>query len=138
MIQKFISPHYMIILFIFILFIYNIFYKYFKNIETMENNDSSCENNVSTIVYKNAGAIENLQSSVEKLSKQINESILINDKQSADLSNLTGLETKFDKLAQKADSLANDNKSRLLEMAQQAHKSAQIAQKKSDSISFDK
>jgi hypothetical protein len=130
---------YFLILFIIFILFYNFYDKlcnnYFNN-SLIEGLDNNCSNDESTLIYKNAGAIENLKSSVEKLSKQINQTIITNDKHTSQIDNLTSLETKFDSLSQKADNLANDNKQRLMEMAKQAHKKAQIAQKQSDSIKF--
>jgi uncharacterized coiled-coil DUF342 family protein len=95
---------------------------------------SACEADIKTTVYKNAGAIQNLQESVEKLMKQVNQVVLTNDKQTAQIQNISELETKYDKVASQADELAKANKSRLLELAKQAHKKAQMAQSEANKI----
>jgi uncharacterized protein YecA (UPF0149 family) len=95
-----------------------------KIIEGLENNSSdnnnSCENDSKVLIYKNAGIIQNLQESVNTLSKQVNTLILNNDKQEVDIQNLKTLEAKVEQISSQAQQLATDNKNRLLEMAKES------------------
>lgn len=102
------------------------------DIEGFENQE--CTDKMSSMVYKNNGAIQNLQESVEKMMQQLNELVLTTDKQETEISNLSSLQTKFDTLAQKADELANDNKQQLIELAKEAHQRANQAQQEADKL----
>ncbi len=97
-------------------------------IEGLENNNSSCDTDVKTLVFKNAGTIQNLQNSVDTLSKQVNTLVLSNDKQEVEIQNLKTLEAKVERVSSQANELANENKNRLLELAKEA-------KAKSDNIS---
>lgn len=85
--------------------------------EGLEN--SSCEADINTMVYKNSGTIQSLEEKVEKLMDQVNKSIVTLDKNTSSIGVLTGKQEKNDKLTLQAASLASDNKERLLEIAKQ-------------------
>lgn len=85
--------------------------------EGIEN--SSCETDVNTLVYKNSGTIQSLEEKVEKLMDQVNKSIMTMDKNSTTINDLQTKQAKNDKLTMQAASLASDNKERLVEIAKQ-------------------
>ena len=117
------------------LILYNLLFK--KNIvENLENSTDTTDSKI--LVYKNAGMISALQDKVDQLMKQVNELILGTDKNTTNIKQLQTIEAKYDKLARQADTLANDNKQRLLAMAKQAHQTATNAQAQSNKISFSK
>ena len=123
---------YILISFILVIFIYNvlnlnIFHNNLK--EGLENN-----NDIQTIVYKNAGAIDNLKESVDKIMKQINQIILNDDKQTTQINELQRLESKYEKVATKAEELADENKQRLLQLANEAKEKSERMQKEADKI----
>lgn len=127
---------YGVIFFLTILVVYNFTREIYlwssSNIENFDNPD--CTDKMSSMIYKNNGAIQNLQESVDKLTTQLNELILTNDKQETEISNLSTLQNKFDKLAQKADEIANNNKQQLIELAKEAHQRANQAQQEANQL----
>lgn len=124
-----------IFIFIYFLIIYNFTYHLFDtNIEGLENNNSVCQADLSTMVYKNNGTIQILQDSIDKLSKQINQLILSNDKQDSQINNLTNLETKYDNIANQANQLALYNKSRLIQLAKEAQQKGKDATNASNKL----
>jgi sensor histidine kinase YesM len=92
------------------------------------------ENNIQTMVYKNSGAIDNLKENIDKVMKQVNEIILKNDKQTTKINELQKLEKKYEKVANKAEEIADENKNRLLQLANQAKKKSEMMAKESDKI----
>ena len=123
---------YILISFILVIFLYNVL-----NLNIFDNNlKEGLENNndIQTIVYKNAGAIDNLKESVDKIMKQINQIILNDDKQTTQINELQRLESKYEKVATKAEELADENKQRLLQLANEAKEKSERMQKEADKI----
>lgn len=96
-------------------------------IEGLENADtgngtdestSSCD--TSLISFKNAGSIQALQDTVNKLADQVS---LLQTTQSANSASIQQLQTqatKFGDLAEQAEELATQNKERLMQLAQES------------------
>ena len=123
---------YILISFILVIFLYNVL-----NLNIFDNNlKEGLENNndIQTIVYKNAGAIDNLKESVDKIMKQINQIILNDNKQTTQINELQRLESKYEKVATKAEELADENKQRLLQIANEAKEKSERMQKEADKI----
>lgn len=93
-------------------------------IENLENND----NDAKVLVYKNAGIIQNLQSSVDKLMSQVNKIVSKNTKQDMDIQSLKVNQGKIDAMAKQADSLSKKNKDRFLQLAQNSKQKSDKAQ----------
>ena len=81
--------------------------------------NSTCESDINTMVYKNSGTLQSLEEKVEKLMEQVNKSIISQDKNTTDISSLQEKQAKNDKLTLQAASLASDNKERLVEIAKE-------------------
>lgn len=121
-----------LILFIFLLFVYdsyeNLYSMYYSSnfiegLNNMEENDGNT--NLQTIIYKNQGAIENLQDELREITNSMNKTIHTNANQDASLKSLSNnikilsqeLNTKIDstlKLANEANELSKKNKNSLL------------------------
>jgi hypothetical protein len=89
---------------------------------------------LSTMVYQNAGAIENLKSSINSIMQNVNKLILSNDKQATQIQNLSDLESKYDKVAEEASQLAHANKLSLVQMAKEAQQKAQSIQSQAEQL----
>lgn len=125
-------------------------------IEGIENDD---ETNV--MIYKNSGAIDNLQKTTRDLQTDIkqvfkNESeitgigrlikdIMIktklaetnDEKQNIDIKNIQDKINKLQTITTRADNTSQDNKERLLSLAKQSKEKANNAQEESDKITYD-
>lgn len=107
--------------------------------EGLENGDDgngggNCESDMKTLVYKNAGTIQNIQESINTMMKQLNTIILNDDRQQTDIQNLKSLEEKVEKVSDQANELANENKNRLLELAKESKAKADDITKKVQSM----
>lgn len=80
--------------------------------------DSACD--ASLVSFKNAGSIQALKDTVNKLTDQIASLQQTQTNNSAAIQQLQAQATKFDDLAQQAEELATQNKDRLLQMAQES------------------
>lgn len=125
-------------------------------IEGIENDD---ETNV--MIYKNSGAIDNLQKTTRDLQTDIkqvfkNESeitgigrlikdIMIktklaetnDEKQNIDIKNIQDKINKLQTITTRADNTSQDNKERLLSLAKQSKEKTNNAQEESDKITYD-
>lgn len=120
---------YFLIGFLIFIFIYNILS---TNVEGMDTK-TSCDSDIQTTVYKNAGTISNLQDSINDIMKQINTLTTDNNKQNIQISNMSKLQDKYDKIAQEADKIAKTNQAKILQAVQSAKQKgsdASNAQKK--------
>lgn len=116
---------YIVLLVVFLLSLFIIhFHSNMK--EGMESNDD-CKAELQTTVYKNAGAISNLEDKITSLMKQINGIITINDKQTAQIGNLSDLQDKYDKIASEAETTAKSNATKILDIVKQAQKKGAAA-----------
>lgn len=103
--------------------------------EGLENGGGgNCEGDMKTLVYKNAGTIQNIQESINTMMKQLNTIILNDDRQQTDIQNLKSLEEKVEKVSDQANELANENKNRLLELAKESKAKADDITKKVQSM----
>lgn len=127
---------YLIIGFIIIIFLYNLINLDINSNrkEGLENNNKSCNTELKSTIYKNAGAIDNLKQSVDNMMKQVNQLILNNEKQDTKISNLQTLEQKYDKVAEQAKELSDANKQRLIAFADRAKRQSQQAQQQANQI----
>jgi len=130
--------YYSLSLFIIGLLAYSVLSKVTGKEGLTNDDDSSCETNVKTLVYKNSGTIQSLEDKVKQLMKQVNQLIISDDKQTSQIQKIQQLETKYDSLAEKADELANENKQRLIAMAKQSKAKMDAAQQQSNKIKFSK
>jgi vacuolar-type H+-ATPase subunit I/STV1 len=89
---------------------------------------------LSTLVYKNAGAIENLKSSINDIMQNVNKLLLNSDKQSVQIQNITSLQDKYEKIAEEADQIAQANKLRLIQMAKEAQQKVQNIQSQANKL----
>jgi hypothetical protein len=122
---------YVLILIAFLLFLF-IYHLLSTNKEGMESKDG-CQGELQTTVYKNAGAIANLEEKVTSLMKQISAIVTVNDKQTSQIGNMSDLQDKYDKIASDAETTAKSNAQKILDIvkqAQQKGKATQDAQKK--------
>lgn len=120
-------------------FLYSV-WKFLRNRKTqtqegLENGGGeNCESDMKTLVYKNAGTIQNIQDSINTMMKQLNTIILNDDRQQTDIQNLKSLEEKVEKVSDQANELANENKNRLLELAKESKAKADDITKKVQSM----
>lgn len=121
---------YIIIGFLIILFIFDILSNTREGMETKSN----CDGELQTTVYKNAGAISNLQERIDSIMKQLNNIVTENDKQTAQISNLSSTQDKYDKIAQEADTTAKSNAEKILDIVKQAQKKSSAAKSKQESL----
>ncbi len=127
---------YVLILIGFILFLF-IFHLLSTIKEGMETKDN-CQGELQTTVYKNAGTIANLEEKVTSLMNQISDIVTVNDKQTAQIGNMSDLQDKYDKIASDAETTAKSNAQKILDIvkqAQQKGKDTQDAQQKLQPIS---
>jgi len=89
-------------------------------IEGLENKDGSCSSEVSTIVYKNAGAITNLEKGVDDMMKKVNNIVISNDTQTSEINKLKESLAVTAKTATEADQASKENKKNILKYANQA------------------
>ena len=80
--------------------------------------DSACD--ASLVSFKNAGSIQALKDTVNKLADQISSLQQTQTNNSAAIQQLQAQATKFDDIAQQAEELATQNKDRLLQIAQES------------------
>ena len=114
----------LLIAFIIVLFIFNILFIH-PSQEGLENNGdsdipTSFKSDTIAIVYQNQGIIKSIQQKVSDLAKQVNTLLMQQDTMSADIADLQKKEENNTKTASAADTLAQQNKARLLKMAQTA------------------
>lgn len=109
-------------------------------LEGLENGASdakTCESDTKTMLYKNSGSIQYLQTTVEDLMKKVNKLILNDDAQQSQASELKDLSNKYQTLDKKASQLAEENKKIVAMMASQSKNKMNAAQSESDKINFD-
>lgn len=95
--------------------------------EGMETKDD-CDAQLQTTVFKNAGSIANLEEKITSIMNQINNIMTMNDKQSAQIGNMSELQDKYDKIAQEAETTAKSNAEKILDIVKQAQKKGAAAQ----------
>jgi len=120
-----------IILSIFITFLL-VYHFLSKTIEPLENN---CDNksNIDTIVYKNAGTIENIQNNIKEIMEKINIVTTNDSKQNVLIQSLRENEDKYNTIAEQANKLANTNSDKIkqaVDSAKQKGANAKNAQQK--------
>ena len=110
---------FLLIAFILVLFLYNSF----NLVENMENNDDK-DLAPQTIVYKNQGAILNLQKQIQDIMTQLATSVGINASQNAQLKTLSKNVSDATKVSNEAEKVANANKQSILKIINAQKKKA--------------
>lgn len=104
---------YLLIGFLVTLFLFN-----YLNLGIREGLENSGDcGSTETLVYKNQGAIQNLQEQVEKIMNQMNSTVGVDAKQSADIDELTKGVASNKSIAETAQKLSDQNKASLEKMA---------------------
>ena len=129
---------FLLIAFILVLFLYNTFnlVENMRTIENMENNDDSDDSNLApqTIIYKNQGAISNLQKQVEYIMSQLTKNIGLNANQNAQLNTLGKNVSNAVEISNEADKIANANKQAILKIINAQAKKANDFKNKASKI----
>lgn len=122
---------YIIILLLIILFLDSILSTSSKTkiIEGMETK-TNCETETKTTIYKNAGTIDNLKEQVDKVMKKVDMAIATNNAQNLQISNMSKLQEKYDKVAEETKKIAEDNKAKILRAVENAKEESAEAESK--------
>tara|TARA_B100001063_G_C16655910_1_gene498476 strand:- start:268 stop:687 length:420 start_codon:yes stop_codon:yes gene_type:complete len=103
-----------------------------KTIENMENNDSDLA--PQTIIYKNQGAISNLQKQVEYIMSQLTKNVGLNANQNAQLNTLGKNISNAVEISNEADKIANANKQAILKIINAQAKKAKDFKNKASKL----
>lgn len=122
-----------IIVFLLVVILVIFIANYSNVVEGMESN-TNCDAELQKTVYKNAGAISNLEESVKNVMNKIDNILATNNKHGAQIGSINTELTKYEKMTEEAENIAKANKRKIMQAVEKSKEKSKKAQSKQQKL----